>query len=165
MATTYTSPVYTYQFRITNSTPKEQAYIIKPPNMPSPVPLPANRTFPALYTCSLAPSASHTFTTEILSSSQGKPLNPDPRRLFEFSLSSPPSQAQLSTSNCQLTPFRSTPLPDQSNLHGDVQRRFLATEFGSADRFLARRGGLKRRLLRCKSGCWMGSELGLESME
>jgi hypothetical protein len=71
MATAYTSPVYTYQFKITNSTPKEQTYIIKPPNMPSPVPLPADRVFPALYTCTLAPSASQTFTTEIPSSSQG----------------------------------------------------------------------------------------------
>jgi hypothetical protein len=76
MATTYTSPVYTYQFKITNSTPKEQTYIIKPPNMPSPVPLPADRVFPALYTCTLAPSASQIFTTEIPSNSQGIHFSP-----------------------------------------------------------------------------------------
>ena len=74
MAATYTHPVYTYQFKITNTTTKEQTYIIKPPNIPSPFSLPPSRTFPALYTCTLPPSGSQTFTTEILSNSQGKSL-------------------------------------------------------------------------------------------
>jgi hypothetical protein len=75
MSAVYTHLVYTYQFKIINLTSKEQTYVIKPPNIPSPVPLPVDRTFPALYTRTLAPSASQTFTTEIISNSQGKALD------------------------------------------------------------------------------------------
>jgi hypothetical protein len=92
MSTSYTHPVYTYQFKITNCTPKEQTYIIKPPNIPSPVPLPANRMFPALYTCTLAPSASEVFTTEIASNSQGN-------LTFSFSASSETFKIQLIFAN------------------------------------------------------------------
>jgi hypothetical protein len=125
MSAVYTHPVYTYQFKILNLTSKEQTYVIKPPNIPSPVPLSVDRTFPALYTCTLAPSVSQTFTTEIISNSQGTALDStSPDRYLNY----PPPCYCTQAASWLLTIPRSAPFPNQRNIHGDFQRRILATK-------------------------------------
>ena len=117
MSAVYTHPVYTYQFKILNLTSKEQTYVIKPPNIPSPVPLPVDRTFPALYTCTLAPSATQTFTTEIISNSQGKALvSRSPDDYFNY----PPPFYCTQAASWLLTIPRSAPFSNQRNIHGDL---------------------------------------------
>ncbi len=127
MSAVYNHPVYTYQFKILNSTSKEQTYVIKPPNIPSPVALPVDRTFPALYTCTLAPSAAQTFTTEIISNSQGMAFDSkSPDDYFNYPPTCPCYCTQAP--GWLLTLFRTPPLSNKRDIHGDFQRRILATK-------------------------------------